>query len=615
MASDLAQTLDELFSAQAPAQDALGVLQTLAPLVEAVEPRALWLLSSSGNLVARYLPGATGPQPDLSLLVSRTRAQLAQPNRSVVAFADADAGGWVFALSLGTSGEAHLGGITRRGAGCQANLRTLAPAVEPALRLAAAALDLQARLEREEHRVTQLQREQQTLRDSYARLMDEGLNEREQRLREQRDYAAHLENEVSIRSADLQAAVQAAERANRAKTDFLTNISHELRTPMTAILGFTEQLAKECGGRQPVMDLTAVLRRNGLHLQRLIDDLLDISKIEAGTLPIALAPCALGEAIEEVARQTQPLAAARKLAFETRCDGLPPAILTDAIRLKQILLNLLDNAIKFTSAGSVLLMAGLESGGRVLVLQVQDSGSGMTPQQMEKLFTPFAQGDSSRTRLHGGTGLGLAISRRLAQMLGGTLTATSTPGLGSCFTLKLDVQTTNAAPVTAEEPIRDPAPPAASSAAPAGRILLVEDTPDNRLLINLMLKSKGFALDNAENGRLGVDQALEALAAGHPFDVILMDMQMPVLDGYGATAELRRRGYDRPIVALTAHAMACDQEKCLAAGCDEYLTKPIDLPKLLKCLGDYVSGRRRHQSPLSTGAACQPGAPGGGQSS
>jgi CheY-like chemotaxis protein len=315
-----------------------------------------------------------------------------------------------------------------------------------------------------------------------------------------------------------------------------------------------------------------------------------------------------------VAALLEVRADAKNLRLSVAFEGAFPAtIRTDATRLRQILINLVGNAIKFTESGSVTITARLaadDAANAKLQFDVADTGIGMTAAQIARLFEPFMQVDASCSRTYGGTGLGLAISRRLARMLDGDISVTSMPGAGSVFRLEIaagPVAAINAVdrasflprspdPETSERTFAtDAAAAAEPEAAPRSdrqlegmRILLAEDGPDNRLLVGHVLRAAGADVAFAENGRAAVDCAREAVRDGAPFDVILMDMQMPVLDGYAATRELRAGGFDGPIVALTAHAMADDRQKCLDAGCDDYASKPINRPELLAILARHA---------------------------
>jgi CheY-like chemotaxis protein/HPt (histidine-containing phosphotransfer) domain-containing protein len=282
---------------------------------------------------------------------------------------------------------------------------------------------------------------------------------------------------------------------------------------------------------------------------------------------------------------------------------------TDPTRLRQILMNLIGNAIKFTHRGSIKLLVSMADAVQAtyprLRFDVIDTGVGMTGEQIGLLFRPFAQADNSTTRKFGGTGLGLTISKRLAVMLGGDITVRSEPGMGSTFSLTVHTGAlAGVAMLDAPRALGESAETAASrfeNIRLAGRVLLAEDGPDNRVLITFYLRQAGLEVEEVENGRLARDRALEAWRRGNPFDLILMDMQMPELDGYGATAALREAGYRNPIVALTAHAMGGDREKCLAAGCDDFAVKPIDHIALMSTLKKFL--REQHAPEGSTAAA------------
>ncbi len=386
-----------------------------------------------------------------------------------------------------------------------------------------------------------------------------------------------------------------AEAASRSKTEFLANMSHEIRTPMTAVLGYTELLLAGEAGADERAEWSAAVRRNGADLLQLIDGILDISRVEAGELEIHRHPCRLRRLVEDAAAPIATAAHEKGLEFHFEVDATCPEVIeTDPVRLRQVLANLLQNALKFTEHGSVSLWVGRDSPDSVC-FAVRDTGIGIAAHDQEKIFTPFGQADSSHTRRHGGVGLGLSISQRLATMLFGALQVSSDLGRGSEFRLTLPAPD-SAVGDASHEPERAPALGRASgqvpSAFPGARVLLAEDGVDNQRLVRALLRPLQVEVALVENGAQAVDQALAALDGERPFDLVLMDMQMPVMDGYEATRRLRAEGYSGPIVALTAHAMSSDRGRCLEAGCDEYLSKPVDRARLLEVVALFLAERK-----------------------
>jgi CheY-like chemotaxis protein len=321
-----------------------------------------------------------------------------------------------------------------------------------------------------------------------------------------------------------------------------------------------------------------------MHLLQIINDILDLSKIEAGKLEVEQIPCSPRQIVAEVMSLLRGRAETKGLKFDVEyADGVPDKIISDPTRLRQILLNLVGNALKFTEQGSVRVHVRHAAGsnGRCLQFDVIDTGIGMSQEQLGRAFVNFNQSDSSTTRRFGGTGLGLAISKRLIEMLGGAISIESRLGAGSTLSVRLPVQLCPEANSSSTEAARCESPVARENDAQANvpldcRILLAEDGPDNQRLICHILTRAGAEVVLAENGQAAVDLALKSRDQAMPFDVILMDMQMPVLGGYDATRRLRQEGYEGAIIALTAHAMSTDEQKCREAGCDDYVVKPLN---------------------------------------
>ncbi len=389
-----------------------------------------------------------------------------------------------------------------------------------------------------------------------------------------------------------------AEAANRVKSEFLANMSHEIRTPMTAILGFATNLRDAGLTEAERADAVDTIRRNGEQLLAILNDVLDLSKVEAGKMSVELCRCSPAAILEEVAGLMRPGAQAKRLTLQTSVSAdVPEFVRSDPARIRQVLTNLVGNAIKFTHRGSVRLDARYVAESSMIAFDVVDTGIGIPAAQIPALFQPFQQGDASMTRRFGGTGLGLAISRRFAELLGGGVDlVASAPGAGTTFRFLLPARPCSGeAPAPEPRERRVPAEPADPSAARspmlAGlRVLLAEDGPDNQKLLRHVLSKAGADVTIVENGQLAVDAVTAAEAGGRSFHAVLMDMQMPVMDGYLATSLLRQRGYAGPIVALTAHAMSTDRQKCLDAGCDEYATKPIDRRRLIGLIRMLVTG-------------------------
>ena len=421
-----------------------------------------------------------------------------------------------------------------------------------------------------------------------------------------RDQTAELEEarraivvragELEMQRDELQTARATAEAASRAKSEFLANMSHEIRTPMNAILGFADLLRKD-QTKATVTDAANTISRNGQHLLAILNDVLDLSKIEAGKFEVEPRACAPRAIIEEVASLMRVRATEKGLALNIDiAPDVPEAISSDPTRLRQILLNLVANAVKFTEEGEIGLnvRCGSIAGSPKLQFEVTDTGIGITPSQFDSLFKPFTQIESDASRRFGGSGLGLAISQRLAGLIQGEIHVQSEPGRGSTFTLMVDlVPLTDE--TTAQPRVPEDVSPATADAQPISlngiRVLLAEDGPDNQRLFSLVLTGAGASVEIADDGMTAVEAVLLGGTSGEgdaEYDIVLMDMQMPVMDGYTATARLREAGYTGPIVALTAHTMVGDRDKCLAAGCDDYAGKPIRPGELLAVVAQHV---------------------------
>ena len=389
------------------------------------------------------------------------------------------------------------------------------------------------------------------------------------------------ERERMMIAKDLERSVARERQANRYKSQFLASMSHELRTPMNAIVGYAELLGRPNVDRQKQEAWLSAIRRSTDHLLSLVNDVLDLSKIEAGQMTVQPRPCRLAELVGEVEGLLRGNAEEKLLGFEVEyLRPVPETIQTDPTRFKQVLINLVGNAIKFTEKGSVTIQVDLGervNGAKELLVMVSDTGVGIEPDQLEQLFRPFYQVHASPDARSGGTGLGLDISRHLARLLGGEITVVSEPGRGSRFTFHLSLGSEESAQLSLPDQRDDPGAPLALDEPflKGRRVLIVDDNADNREVLRFLLAETGCVCESAENGALGVKAAAEAHARGAAFDVVLMDMNMPVMDGYAATAELVRRGVPSPIVALTALATKDDEERCRAAGCIDYVTKPV----------------------------------------
>jgi len=402
--------------------------------------------------------------------------------------------------------------------------------------------------------------------------------------------------------AELLAAKQAAEAAMHAKSQFLANMSHEIRTPLTAIIGFTEALRDEWNFNPTQTHCLDVIRNNGKHLLDIINQILDLSKIDAGALSIERAPCNVIELIEELRFMFAPTVAEKSLTLSVNYSWpLPRMVSTDPLRLKQVLINLLGNAIKFTASGGITLAVAWNESTQELLFSVSDSGIGMTDEQATRLFKPFYQANESITRQFGGTGLGLSISERLVRALGGTIQVSSRLGSGSTFSFSVHAPAPKDTAIL-QNPPSEASTERASHHAPtrifSGSVLFADDALDNRRLVEHFLKKSGLNVVLAENGQEACD-AVKTQA----FDLILMDVQMPVMDGLTATRSIRKDGVQVPIIAISAGAMTSDIEKAIDAGCNTHLSKPFSRDSLYETVARYLphdgsTPRERSVAPL-----------------
>jgi signal transduction histidine kinase len=379
----------------------------------------------------------------------------------------------------------------------------------------------------------------------------------------------------------IQVEKEIAEAANQAKSRFLAHMSHEIRSPLTAILGFTSLAQDAATTPEEREEFLEIISRSGAHLLKIVNDILDLSKVEDGKIEVESKSFHWREVIRDVVKSLEPVANAKGLHLDTKIamdQNAPEMMLGDSQRFHQILMNIVNNAIKFTGKGSVSVESKFVRNENKIEISISDTGIGIKPSEQKRLFQPFSQADSSVSRKYGGTGLGLDISKKLARALQGDLVLSrSVPNKGSTFVLSLPMNFTShkaVRPIGVSKPIQQ-------RRLPIGKlkVLLVEDSKDNQLLVSRFLKAEGVEVQCADNGKQGLIEAMTG-----DFDAVLMDIQMPEMDGYEATRQLRKKGFLKPIIALTAHALAEERAKALSSGFSSFVSKPIAREQLLQAL-------------------------------
>ncbi len=394
--------------------------------------------------------------------------------------------------------------------------------------------------------------------------------------------------------------------ASEERDQFLSRMSHSIRSPLTSVLGYTDLLMDTDPPREERDEYLGVIRRNGENVLTILGDLLDLYQLKSRKVAFERIEICPLDILSEVSRFTREQVEERSLEFVTECEGkIPSKIETDLERVRQVLVTLVSNAIQFTESGririGIRLVSVEDSDRHLLEFKVSDTGLGMTSQQADRAFDAYSRSGKDPRSRTGGTGFGLAIARELARGLGGDLTLETSLGQGTCVTFTIDVGTLERVPLM-EAPEgfqpreRGPAPPKPAKPAEvelitglSGRLLIAEDTADVRAFLESVLRKAGLEVETAEDGELAFEKAIAAWEMGQPFDAVLMDMQMPVLNGFDATAKLREKGYQGPIIAITSHALRGDRELCIEAGCDAYTTKPIVRQHLLRTIAVHLS--------------------------
>ncbi len=578
---DSLNTIDSLFDVDSVEIDPTGSLAIVAAMLRDADPKLLFLADEKGKtLAADNMGSSVSLETAVALAAEQADALPAEPRVFETSIASAPYLAMQIPLEAdGTRG--FLGGLFLVSDDLKQRLIEAAPALVACAKLTMSTIASCRDAKISKTEVRHLSAQQRTLKSSHTEAIARAIEEQESRLRGDQQ------------RIEMEKACAVTEEANRAKSEFLANMSHEIRTPLNAVLGFTELLRKGADGGDDAVrqEYLKTIHQSGMHLLDLINDILDLSKIEAGQMTIEKISCDPHEIVAGIVSLQRGKAEEKRLTL--RCewpDGVPASIISDPVRLKQLLLNLTGNAVKFTESGGVRIVTRLISteGLSQLAFDVIDTGVGIPPDRIENIFDAFVQADNSVTREFGGTGLGLPISRQIARSLGGDLIAQSEFGKGSTFTATIDTGPMNNVKIL-EHAIADGGPSVSKESAPEAirlpgvKVLLVEDGETNRKVIAVALDMAGAEVATAENGEIGVAKALDGA-----FDLILMDMQMPVLDGYQAARKLRGLGLDLPIIALTAHAMSTDEQKCLDAGCSGYITKPINLDRLLLTISEAI---------------------------